>query len=263
MPPIGKLVGHRQTGRARPRTRAWETPIKHTPITPAFGALIEGIDVHRLRQPALRQLYELWQRHQLLVLRGMRLGGDDLVEFAERVGEVDGLVADAPCETRWHADLAAARRPPLACMLRATEVPAGGGCTWFASLPAALRCMPTELAARLRWLEMQHGPTLHPIVVMQPETGEPTLFLGDRQGARIDSLPTPESERLLNIIWSYATAIPVTLAHRWQPGDMVLWNNLTVMHRHDAVPQGQSRILQRVRFKGRYTLAAPIQKEAA
>ena len=93
----------------------------------------------------------------------------------------------------------------------------------------------------------------------------PTRFARrvDRQGTRIDGLPTPEAERLLNIIWSYATAIPVTLAHRWQPGDVVLWNNLTVMHRHDAVPSGQSRILQRVRFKGRYTLAAPIQKEAA
>jgi len=35
------------------------------------------------------------------------------------------------------------------------------------------------------------------------------------------------------------------------------------MHRHEAVPAGSVRKLQRVRIQGRYTLAAPIQQEAA
>lgn len=116
--------------------------------------------------------------------------------------------------------------------------------------------------ARLRWLAIEHGAALHPMVIMQPETGEPSLFLGERR-ARIAGLAAAESERVLNIVWSYATAASVTLCHRWQPGDVVLWNNLTVLHRHDVLPPGAARRLQHVRFKGRYTLAAPIQQEAA
>jgi taurine dioxygenase len=123
--------------------------------------------------------------------------------------------------------------------------------------------MAPDLVARLRWLAVQHGPNLHPVVIMQPETGEASLFLGTRRESRVTEVPIAESERLLNIVWSYGTAESVTLRHEWQADDIVLWNNLTVMHRHEAVPQGATRKLQRVRILGRYTLAAPIQKEAA
>lgn len=237
--------------------------VTHTPITPTFGALIEGIDPNRLHGPALRQLYELWQRQHVVVLRGAKLTSEQLVAFASRIGEVEGSSESLVGDTRWDADLSWAERPPFACLARAIDIMPGDGATWFANMPAALRSMPAELAGRLRWFAIQHGPTLHPIVVMQPETGEPTLYLGDRRGAKIDGLPAAESERLLNIVWSYATAASVTLCHRWQPDDIVLWNNLTTMHRHDPNAEGAVRRIQRVRFKGRYTLTAPIQKEAA
>jgi taurine dioxygenase len=153
-------------------------------------------------------------------------------------------------------------------------------------MPAALRSMPAELVARISRLGIKHdgtydsggnvrkgmvpnddprqsAGTVHPIVITQPETGEPTLYLGRRRNAWIAGLPIDESERLLNIIWSYATAQAVTLRHRWRLGDVVLWNNLTTMHRRDAFPPTEFRTLHRSQIKGRYLLSAPIQQEAA
>ena len=235
----------------------------HEPLAPGFGALVEGVDLAQLDAAGFRSLYALWQRQHLLVLRGHRLGREGFQAFAARFGQVDPLPDLGSAESRWGVELAWAERPPFACLLHARKVPESGGATWFACLPAALRLMAPDLVARLRWLAIRHGPHVHPMVIMQPETGEPSLFVGARHDSRIIDVPLVESERLLNIAWSYGTADPVTLCHHWQPGDIVLWNNLTVMHRHDAAPEGSPRKLQRVRIQGRYTLSAPIQKEAA
>jgi alpha-ketoglutarate-dependent taurine dioxygenase len=233
------------------------------PLAPGFGALVEDVAVADLDATDFRQLYAVWQRQHLLVLRGHGLDREGFFAFAARFGQVDPLPDLGAAETRWGVELAWAEHPPFACLLHARQVPASGGASWFACLPAALRLIAPDLQARLRWLSVQHGPSVHPMVIMQPETGEHSLFLGTRRESRITDVPIAESERLLNIAWSYGTADPVSLCHQWQRGDIVLWNNLTVMHRHDAAPAGTSRKLQRVRIQGRYTLSAPIEKEAA
>jgi taurine dioxygenase len=235
----------------------------HVPLTQAFGALVEGVDLAKLDASQFRRLYELWQRRHLVVLRGHGLERHAFADFAARFGQTDALPETGDGDTAWGVDLPWAERPPFACLVHARQASAFGGATWFACLPAALRSIAPDLVARLRWLAIEHAPNLHPMVIMQPETGEHSLFLGTRREARIADVPLAESERLLNIVWSYGTADRVTLRHEWREGDIVLWNNLTVMHRHEAVHAGQHRKLQRVRVQGRYTLSAPIVKEAA
>lgn len=234
--------------------------MKQQDITPAFGTLVEDLDLAELGPPVLRRLYELWQRRHVLVLRGQRRGTAEAL--AATFGEFEGLCVPPVQETAWDAELSRTERPPFACLLHCAQAPACGGALWLACLPAALRSMAPDLAARLQWLALQHGDYVHPMVIMQPETGEHSLYLGARRGARIPGVPHAESERLLNIVWSYATAAGVTYSHAWQEGDVVLWNNLTMAHRHDAVTAGE-RVLQGARVKSRYTLSAPIQQEAA
>lgn len=229
-------------------------------ITPNFGTVIEGLDLTDLGPPALRRLYETWQRRHVLVLRGQRPGA--VAALAAGLGDREPMHVAAG-ETSWDAELSRAQRPPFGCLLQCAQAPLKGGGLWFASLPGALRSMAPDLAARLHWLALQHGENVHPMVIVQPETGEHTLYLGRRSGSRIPGVPDAESERLLNIVWSYATATAVTFCHAWQPGDVVLWNNLTTAHRHDMVPPGTSRVLEGLRIKCRYTLSAPIQQEAA
>jgi len=235
----------------------------HQPLAPSFGALLEGAALASLDTAGFRRLYALWHRRHLLVLRGHGLDREGFQAFAARFGQADLLPDLGTADTQWGVELAWAERPPFACLLHARNVPESGGATWFACLPAALRLIAPDLQARLRWLAVEHGPHVHPMVIMQPETGEHSLFLGTRRDSRIVDVPPAESERLLNIAWSYGTAEAVSHCHHWQAGDIVLWNNLTVMHRHEPVPAGSTRKLQRLRIQGRYVLSGPIQTEAA
>jgi taurine dioxygenase len=246
--------------------------IRHTPITPALGALVEGADLARITPVEFCHLYEIWKKHHVLVLRDQRLTPQAFEEFAWLLGEKDAgdpLALPSADEACWHTDLPCRERPPFAAMLWAIDIPRAGGDLWFASMPAALRSMPADLVARLRRMAIRHEDptlstgTLHPVVVVQPETGEETLYPGRRRNACIAGLPQAESERLLNILWSYATAQDVTLRHQWRAGDVVLWNNLTTIHRRDAFPANDYRALRHAQIKGRYVLSAPIQKEAA
>lgn len=237
--------------------------MKQKAITPGFGEIVEGIALADIGPPVLRRLYQILQQRHLLVLRGAHADASALQAFAASLGELDSLQVATQGATEWDADQSRADRPPFACVLRCTQAPVVGGETWFACLPQALQSMAPDLASRLRWLALQHGPNVHPLVVMHPETGEHTLYLGARLGSRIPGVPEAESDRVLNIVWSYATAASVTLSHRWQPGDVVLWNNMTVAHRHDAVSGPVPRRLEGHRVKARYTLSSPIQQEAA
>jgi taurine dioxygenase len=290
--------------------------IRYTPITPALGAQVEGVDLAAIAPAEFRQLYDIWKKHHVLLMRGQRLTDAQFERFSAMLGELDpppnqgagrksvpghpnlyvvsnrkdgtgepvGALGDG--EAAWHTDMSYQERPPFASMLYAVELPSSGGDTWFAGMPAALRSMPADLIQRISRMAIKHDGTydsggngrkgmvpnddpvqsvgtLHPIVIVQPESGEQTLYLGRRRNAWIAGLPIEESDRLLNIIWSYATADAVTLRHQWKLGDVVLWNNLTTTHRRDAFPAHEFRTLHRSQIKGKYTLSAPIQKEAA
>ena len=214
-------------------------------------------------------------------------GHPDLYVVSNRkngAGEPLGALGDG--EARWHTDMSYLERPPFASMLWAIELPDTGGDTCFASMPAALRSMPADLVERIERLSIKHDGTydsggavrkgitpnddsmrsvgtLHPIVIVQPETGERTLYLGRRRNAYIPGLKLPESEALLNAIWGYATSPEVTMRHQWKLGDVVLWNNFTTMHRRDGFPPDQFRTLHRSQIKGKYLPVAAAHKEPA
>jgi taurine dioxygenase len=290
--------------------------LRHTPIVPALGAYVEGVDLAHLDAATFRALYDVWKRHHVIVVRDQRLTNSGFEDFSRMLGELDpppnqgagrksvpghpdlyvvsnrksatgeplGALGDG--EASWHTDMSYLERPPFASMLWAVELPSTGGDTWFASMPAALRALPQDLAARIARLTIKHdgtydsggnlrkgmtanddpsksAGTAHPIVIVQPESGEPTLYLGRRRNAYIPGLPLDESEKLLDTIWRHATAASMTLCHRWRLGDVVLWNNFTTMHRRDAFPADQIRTLHRSQIKGKYALSSPIQQEAA
>jgi taurine dioxygenase len=89
----------------------------------------------------------------------------------------------------------------------------------------------------------------HPLVSTHPETGRRALYLGRRRNAYIAGLPLAESEALLDELWSYATRDELAWGHQWQPGDVVLWDNRSTMHRRDSFDPTSRRILYRTQIK--------------
>jgi len=155
-------------------------------------------------------------------------------------------------EAVWHTDMSYLPNPPKASVLYALEVPERGGDTSFCSMSAAWAHLPDRLRQRASGLRVKHDGTynsggyirqgvtptgdprtspgtLHPLVLIHPETGRPGLYLGRRRNAYIDGLPLEESEALLDEIWAEATRPSLTWTHQWRVGDLVLWDNRCTM----------------------------------
>ena len=164
-------------------------PTRISPITPVLGATVEGISLSDIDALQFDELYRIWQRHHVIVLREQVLTNAQFERFSAMLGELDpppnqgagrksvpghpdlyvvsnrkngageplGALGDG--EARWHTDMSYLERPPFASMLWAIELPDTGGDTCFASMPAALRSMPADLVERIERLSIKHDGT--------------------------------------------------------------------------------------------------------
>jgi taurine dioxygenase len=175
-------------------------------------------------------------------------------------------------EAIWHTDMSYLVQPPKASMLYALETPPSGGDTYFCNMYRAYELLPEPLQRRIAGLSLKHDATYnsggyvrqglsavddpvtspgvyHPLVVTHPETGRRALYLGRRRNAYIGGLPLPESEALLDELWSYAEKDEIAWRHQWCVGDVVLWDNRCTMHRRDPFHPHTRRILHRTQIK--------------
>jgi taurine dioxygenase len=176
-------------------------------------------------------------------------------------------------EAEWHSDMSYLETPPTASLLYAREIPAEGGNTCFASMAAACDALPPEIATRSAELRLEHDSAytsagelrqgarpvddparapgaVHPLICRHPESGRSVLFLGRRRNAVLLGLPAPESERLLDRLFAFATGPDFVYEHRWRVGDLLVWDNRQVLHRRDAFDPSARRIMLRAQVRG-------------
>lgn len=182
-----------------------------------------------------------------------------------------GMLGDG--ELVWHTDQSSFEVVPSATILFAVEVPAGQGFTEFLNAHAAYDALPVDLARRLEGLSLKHDSTydsagerrpghadvvdvtsspgaVHPLVITHPETGRKALYLGRRPYAYIMGLPIAESEALLDDIWARATRPEFIWRQEWRPGDVLVWDNRSVLHRRTPFASNARRMLRRVCITG-------------
>ena len=177
-------------------------------------------------------------------------------------------------EAAWHADMTYVEIPPKAAVLFALEIPAeGGGDTWFADMFAAYEALPPDLKAQIAGRVAVHDASrnsagmlrkgyaevtdvretrgaIHPLARKDQRTGRMALFLGRRQNSYVVGMPVQQSEQLLDRLWSHATQPQFTMRHRWRAGDVLIWNNLAVLHRRDSFDAESRRVMHRTQIKG-------------
>jgi alpha-ketoglutarate-dependent taurine dioxygenase len=92
---------------------------------------------------------------------------------------------------------------------------------------------------------------LHPIVRTHPESGRKALYINP---IRIEGIPGMEEEAalaLLSRLLEHATRPEFEYRHRWRPGDVVMWDNRSLLHKANPdYDMRERRYLYRVMLQG-------------
>jgi taurine dioxygenase len=158
----------------------------------------------------------------------------------------------------WHSDTSYRRRPSRCSLLYAKEVPQRGGRplgdTVFANTVAAYEALPESMKKRLARLKAVHRysarrrvaasprPKLtrqqveetpdiaHPIVRTHPYTGRKSLYVTAGECIGIEGMPDDEALDLIAELDSHCVRPEFLYRHKWQVGDLLMWDNTSSMH---------------------------------
>ena len=159
----------------------------------------------------------------------------------------------------WHSDFSFQNEPPSFTILSAVDVPPWGGDTCFTSMTAAWNSLHEPMQIRLRALNAVHSARdayspkmqalhtgmsgmqivcdesandhrIHPLVPVHPETRKEVLFFNRAYVRDIEGMPSDEAESLMAFLHLHTTDVKFMYRHRWQAGDVVVWDNRSTQH---------------------------------
>lgn len=258
-------------------------------VVPSGGPLaaeIRGLDLrHPLPEETAQRVRQALWDHCVIYFRGQQITEEQQVSFtrhfgtpvehvrkqAERRvkeifiisnvkenGEMIGALGND--EISFHSDLAYMPKPGTMSMLYAVEVPATGGNTQWANCYLAYETLDEATKRRLVGLRATHRHYIeeqnprevadHPIVRTHPETGRKSLFVSPHFTKTILGLPEAESRELLQRLIEHVVQPQFVWTHRWQVGDLLIWDNRPTMHRRESFPADQRRIMKRTQIFG-------------
>lgn len=173
----------------------------------------------------------------------------------------------------WHTDASYMKRPASTTLLYAIEIPAVGGDTNFANMHTAYDALPDETRMRIAslraihsWEQSRHNSgsrpaseeeklrapdVAHPLVRTHPDTGRKGLYLGNHT-SHIEGMAVDEGKALLQQLLQHATQPQFVYRHRWQVGDIVVWDNRSLLHKasDDFDMNNSARVLHRTVVQG-------------
>lgn len=152
----------------------------------------------------------------------------------------------------WHSDASFKETPALLSIMCAYETPAEGGETLFVNTRSAYERLPEHRKAQIDPLIVIHDyvysrskvapdavspqlaaslpPVRQKLVRRNPRNGKRSLFIGSHARA-IEGWSDAHSRALLDELVDEAAAATHVYTHRWQPGQVVFWDNRCLIHR--------------------------------
>ncbi len=253
------------------------------PVSVAMGVRVEGVDLAQgASEATVAHLRQQLLEHHLLVLPHQDLSALELEAFGRQWGDLlthpSGGHQDTayvqflggkdrmfkffpgvhPFGGGWHSDMTWHPTPPVITGLHARRLPGSGGDTIFSNQHLALDTLDEPTRARIEGLQAFHsgkifGPdvaeSVHPLVRTHDETGRRALFVNANFTKHIVGLPEDESLLLLYRLFAHSSRPEFTYRHRWEVGDLVLWDNRSVMH-YAISDYTETRIMHRIVVQG-------------
>ena len=155
--------------------------------------------------------------------------------------------------TYWHSDVSFKQRPASASIMHAIEIPDIGGDTLFCNMTAAYEALSGAMKEMLAPLHAHHdfaqtaatqfakpvvieedlkgdNRAIHPVVRTHGDTGRKSLYVNPGMTTGLDNFDDEESAVLLGFLFDHATQPEFTFRHHYRQGDVVMWDNRSLMH---------------------------------
>jgi taurine dioxygenase len=94
---------------------------------------------------------------------------------------------------------------------------------------------------------------IHPAVWTRP-SGEKVMHMAPYMAKGIEGMETDEGDALFNEIWNEAARAMQPYTHRWKTADMLIWDNLRVLHQAPGCDPKYARVMHHTTIKGDYGL---------
>ena len=183
----------------------------------------------------------------------------------------------------FHTDHSNHPAPPKATILYPVSLPSRGGDTQYANMHLAYDELSDAMKRKVDGLKAVHvylskysprplkplneeslkalpPPGIHPLVRVHPDNGRKGLFMNPVRIESIVGMSDDEALDLVTELMTHATQKKYEYRHQWRYGDMVIWDNRSVLHKANPdYDMSERRYLYRLMLKGE----APIPVAAA
>ena len=161
------------------------------------------------------------------------------------------------------------------CFLYAQVVPNAGSVTSWVSLYDAYDALPASIRASIEDAvgifsyaartytvipggdgkalnqsyqeRIRNSPDVkHPLVHRHPTSGRPSIYIDPGTLVGIDGMDEQQARPIIDALQDHATAPGAAYAHRWQIGDLVLWDNAVTLHQRQAFGDHECRLMKRM-----------------
>ena len=169
----------------------------------------------------------------------------------EQITIIDSKLGDRA--DMWHHDETFLPSPPIVTMTQAQTLPPCGGDTCWISMTTAYDALSSRMKQLSAWHDMngpmtaalRHGAVtherylqvinmnkrhLHPMVKTHPVSGRKALYISPTYTTHIDGIEPAESEAILAYLHAHCQHVKFVHRHRWQVGDLMIWDNRSVIH---------------------------------
>ena len=178
--------------------------------------------------------------------------------------------------TYWHTDYSYLEEAAKATTLYSIQVPQRGGATLFVNMRAAYDDLPSTMKRRIdamitlnlygnrddldvasrtaasnlnseQWQKM--ALVKHPLVRPHPVTGQKALYAVSGTSRGIEGILEDEALDLLRELTAHATQPKYQLAVNYGIGDVVIWDNPSLLHSATLTDPNDARTLYRITIK--------------
>ena len=174
----------------------------------------------------------------------------------------------------YHTDHSNDEVPPKATALHAVTLPNTGGDTQFVNMCEAYDALPEATKKRIDGLQAKHvyqskyserklpklpgekkrietDSVLHPLVRTHPKSGRKAIYINPIRIEEIIGMSEAAALPLLDELLEHATQLKFQYRHKWNSGDVVIWDNCCLLHKANGdYPVAEVRYLYRLMLKG-------------